>query len=62
MKSRLSDSIYAKTEPERHRCEVSFVAKQPQEWIKNYLAKVQEKRGIDSYNKLREDVLKLWKK
>jgi len=61
-RKKLSDKVYAATEPDRHLKEVEFVAKQQQEWIKNYLAKVQEKRGFESYKKLREDVLRLWKK
>ncbi len=60
MKARLSDAVYAKTEVERHRKEVEFVAKQDGQWIKEFLEKVKEKRGFESYKKLRDDVKKLW--
>lgn len=62
MKTRISDAIYEKTEPGRHKHEVEFVAKHDSEWIKEYLWKVQEKRGQEAYQKLRNDVLKLWRK
>ncbi|MBP9869936.1 MAG: hypothetical protein KBC53_00355 [Nitrosomonas sp.] len=32
------------------------------EQIKAYLEKIKEKRGFDSYKKLRDDVVKEWKK
>ncbi len=59
---RISDAVYAATEQERHRCEVEFVANHDSEWIKEYLEGVQEKRGHEAYQKLRNDVLKLWRK
>ena len=58
----LSDLIYSKTEPERHRLEVEYVAKQSNEWIKTHLEGVRAKRGELAYKRLRQDVLKLWKK
>ncbi len=60
MIKRISDAVYAATEQERHRCEVEFVAKQDGQWIKEFLEKVKEKRGFESYKKLRDDVKKLW--
>ena len=62
VKTRISDAIYAKTEPCRHKHEVEFVSKHDKEWIKEYLEKVQEKRGAEAYNRLRNDVFKLWRK
>lgn len=62
MHKRLSDDVYSKTEPERHRLEVEYVAKQSNEWIKTHLAGVRVKRGESAYQKLRRDVLKVWKK
>jgi hypothetical protein len=41
--------------------EVNFVSKQSGEWIKEFLEKVKEKRGFESYKNLRNDVLKVWK-
>ena len=61
-KNRLSDDVYSKTEPERHRLEVEYVAKQSNEWIKTHLEGVKEKRGELAYQRLRQDVLKVWKK
>lgn len=61
MKARLSDSVYAATEQERHRREVEFVAKHDAQWIKEHLAGVQERRGFEAYQKLINDVLKGWK-
>ena len=62
MKTRLSDKVYAATEQARHSCEVNYLCKHGAEFIKNYLEKVQEKRGFDAYIKLRDDVAKLWKR
>jgi TorA maturation chaperone TorD len=62
VRNRISDAVYAKTEPDRHRKEVDFVAKHNGEWIKNFLEKVKEKRGFEVYRKLRDDVLKIWRK
>jgi len=62
LKPRLSDKVYQATEKERHRREVEFVSKQDTNWIKLHLAGVHEKRGFDSYKRLRDDVAKLWKK
>jgi len=61
LKARLSDAVYAKTEVERHSKEVEFVASHDGDWIKEYLAKVNEKRGFDAYKRLRDDVAKLWR-
>jgi len=62
VKPRISDSVYEATETDRHRHEVEFVAKQDGNWIKEFLEGVKEKRGFDAYKKLRDDVLKVWKK
>ena len=62
MKKRISDSVYAETEPKRHRCEVNHVSKQSGEWIKEFLRMVEKRRGFDAYRDLRNDVLKVWKK
>ena len=62
VKTRISEAVYARTEPYRHKHEVEFVAKHDKEWIKEYLEGVQEKRGHEAYQKLRNDVLKLWRK
>ncbi len=61
-KSRISDAVYAATEPERHRKEVEYVANHNGEWIKNYLEEVHKKRGFESYKKLRDDVEKEYRK
>lgn len=61
-KKRLSDDVYSKTEPKRHRLEVEYVAKQSNEWIKTHLEGVKAKRGEAAYQRLRQDVLKAWKK
>jgi len=58
--NRISDAVYAKTEPDRHRCEVNFVAAQSGEWIKEHLEGVKLKRGFESYKKLRDEVRKIW--
>lgn len=50
------------TEKHRHMCEVNYVAKQSGAWIKAFLDGVKLKRGFDAYKKLRNDVLKIWKK
>ena len=62
MKTRLSDKVYLSTETERHQKEVKFVAAHDDDWIKTHLAGVFEKRGESAYNKLRNDVEKLWVK
>ena len=59
MKQRISDSVYAKTEEDRHRNEVEYVAKQEDEWIKAHLAGVGKLKGIEAKSKLRGDVIKL---
>ena len=50
------------SEEYRHKCEVEFVASHDGLWIKEYLAGVELKRGTDAYEKLRKDVLKVWRK
>ena len=62
MKKRISESVYAATEPERHKKEVEFVARQSGEWIKGFLEMVEKRRGFDAYRDLRNAVLKVWKK
>ena len=62
MKTRISEAVYAATEPERHKKEVEYVAKQSGEWIKEFLRMVEKRRGFDSYARLRNDVLKVWNK
>ena len=62
VKIRISDVIYARIELYWYKHEVEFVAKHDKEWIKEYLEGVQEKRGHEAYQKLRNDVLKLWRK
>lgn len=59
---RRSDKVYQSTEQERHRLEVEYVAKQSNEWIKTHLEGVRVKRGESAYQRLRQDVLKAWKK
>lgn len=58
----MSDAVYLATEQDRHRCEVEFVASHGSEWIKEHLEGVHEKRGFDAYEKLRSDILKIWRK
>jgi hypothetical protein len=53
--------VYAKTEADRHQCEVNFVSKNSGEWIKEFLEGVKKKRGLDAHLILREDVAKVWK-
>lgn len=57
----MSDDVYEKTEPIRHKCEVDFVAGHDGAWIKSYLSGVKEKRGESAYKRLRADVAKVWK-
>ena len=58
MADRISDSVYEATEQWRHRCEVEFAASHDNQWIKEHLAGVLEKRGFGAYQKLRNDLLK----
>lgn len=58
MADRISDAVYEATEQERHRCEVEFAESKEDQWIKEHLAGVFEKRGQVAYNKLRNDILK----
>lgn len=62
MVKRNSYKVYAVTEPERHECEVRWCSVMSQEVFDTHLAGVFEKRGESAYNKLRNDVDKLWKK
>ncbi len=62
MKPGISDKVYQETEQQRHECESRFVASKDADWIKTHLAGVHEKRGIDAYKKLRDDVARIWKK
>ena len=62
MKTRLSDKVYAVTEQHRHECEVRWCSVMSQEVFDTHLAGVFEKRGESAYNKLINDVEKLWKK
>lgn len=62
-KKRLSDDVYSKTEPERHRLEVKYVlAKKTDKERDDYLNGVREKRAESAYQRLRQNVLKAWKK
>lgn len=45
------------TEQFRHECEVRYVAKQSENWIKNHLRKVGQIRGEAAGIKLKNDVL-----
>ena len=62
MIKRISDAVYAKTESDRHKHEVEFVASHDGDWIKSFLQGVNEKRGFEAYKRLRDDVAKLWRK
>ena len=62
IKTRLSDKVYQETEKHRHECEVRYCSVMSQEVFDTHLAGVFEKRGEYAYNKLRNDVEKLWKK
>ncbi len=62
MKTRLSDKVYAETEQARHSCEVNYLCKHGEEFIKSYLEGVQKERWFESHKKLRDDVAKLWRK
>jgi len=48
---RQSDKVYQDTEKHRHECEVRFVASHDDEWIKDHLEGVKEKRGFNAYKK-----------
>lgn len=50
------------TEHHRHITEVNYVSQQSDEWIRSYLAGVEEKRGAAARIKLRSDVAKIWRK
>ena len=58
MANRISDAVYAATEKERHEAEVNYASQQTNEWIKEHLAGVFQKRGQVAYNMLRNDLLK----
>lgn len=62
MIQRYSDKVYQETEQHRHECESRFVASKDDEWIKDHLEGVKEKRGFLAYKKLRDDVAKIWKR
>lgn len=57
-----TDPLPTYSEDFRHKTEVNYVAKQNSKWIKEFLEKVKVKRGDDAYNRLRNDVLKVWNK
>ena len=48
------------SEEYRHECEVRFVAKMDLSGRRRYIAKVMEKRGVESANKLKEGLEELW--
>lgn len=48
---------HAEIEQHRHECEVRHVAKHKGAWIKNYLEKIKEIRGVAEYHRLRNAVL-----
>jgi hypothetical protein len=58
------DKKYSWSQQYRHECEVKEIMRRfgTKEQIKAYLEKIKEKRGFDSYKKLRDDVAKEWKK
>ncbi len=53
------DFLYS--EEHRHECEVRFVIKHDDNWIKNYLEGIKETRKPAAHQKLRNDVVKAWK-
>ena len=57
-------SIDKSSEEWRHICEIEEVFRrfETHEERKEYLRGVQEKRGIEAYNKLREGLIKEWKR
>ena len=64
MKTRISDAIYAKTEPDRHRCECKetariFHERGYEDWEK-HLKGVALKRGPIATKKLKDCVEWLW--
>jgi hypothetical protein len=42
--------------------EVEHIAKHDGAWIKEYLEGIEKKRGVEARNKLRADVMKIWRK
>lgn len=59
---RIADEVYAKYEHDRHKKEVEHVAKHDAAWIKEYMDRVKEKRGIEAWARLRKDVWGIWRK
>ena len=49
------------SEQHRHECEVRWVANMPLQKRREFLADVQEKRGLEARLKLQEGLTKLWK-
>lgn len=49
------------SEQHRHECEVRWVANLSLQKRREFLADVQEKRGLDARLKLQEGLTKLWK-
>lgn len=49
------------SEEYRHECEVRAVANMPLQKRREFLALVQEKRGLDARLKLQEGLTQLWK-
>ena len=65
MKTRISDSVYAATEPERFRKECKYIAKKfvdDRDNLKLWIQQVSGERGIDAAIRLSEGVMWLWKK
>lgn len=48
------------SEEHRHECEVKAVANMPLQKRREFLALVQDKRGLDARLKLQEGLIKLW--
>lgn len=56
------DPLYTYSEEFRHETEVRFVAQQSGAWIKEFLGGVEKKRGSAARDRLRKDVVKIWRK
>lgn len=57
----MRELINTNSEEWRHECEVRAVANMPLQKRREFLADVQEKRGLDARLKLQEGLTKLWK-
>ncbi len=56
----MNEKIDTNSEEWRHKCEVRAVANMPLQKRREFLALVQEKRGLDARLRLQEGLTELW--